>query len=80
MWCRGTLSARQRRPLSSSTWVHLIIEVPPLVHPHFGHAHGVLDDDVADAAGERVGRLVPEHVTDARARNDLQLAAALPDL
>ena len=34
--------------------------------------------DLATAARERVGVLLPEHVTHAAARNDLQRAAALP--
>ena len=62
------------------TWVHGVVEIPPLVHPDLGHASRVLVDDLGHAAGEGVRRLVAEDVAHVRARDDLQDAAALPNL
>ncbi len=63
-----------------TTWVHFVEEILPGVHPDLGDARRVLIDNLGDAAGERVGRLVAEDVADVRARQNLQLAAALPHL
>ncbi len=62
------------------TWVHGVVEIPPLVHPDLGHARRVLVDDLGHAAGEGVRRLVAEDVAHVRARDNLQDAAALPNL
>ena len=63
-----------------TTWVDLIIELSPLVHPNLGEARVVVVDDLAGAARERVRRGFAEHVPDMRARDDEQRAASHPDL
>ncbi len=62
------------------TWIHRVVKVPPFVHPNFGHASRVFVHDFGHAPRKGVGRLVPEHVADVRARHDLQSATALPHL
>lgn len=62
------------------TWVHGVIELPPLVHPHFSDASRIVEHHILNASRERVGRLVAKHVAHVRARHDLQPPAALPHL
>lgn len=62
------------------TWGYDIEEVLELVHPDLGQPPVVLVDDVAGAPGEGVRRGLAEHVSHVRAGDDLQGAAALPDL
>lgn len=50
-----------------------------IVHPDLGQAHLVAGDD-RRAFGERVRALGAENVANHRARDDLQLTAALPHL
>ena len=66
--------------VSIFTWIHGIVKVSPLVHPHLGNSGRVLVDDLGDPAGERVRGLVPENVAHVGTGNNLQDASALPNL
>lgn len=44
------------------TWAHLIVKLFPLIQPHFCNARRILQHDIGDASGERVGRFVAENV------------------
>ena len=63
-----------------STWVDLVIKLPPLVHPDLCETRVVVVDDLAGAAGERVRCRLAEHVPNMRASDDEQRAAGHPDL
>lgn len=56
----------------------VVVELFVIVHPHFSSSSGVPGENVSTASGERVRMTFSKHVADARARNNLQAAAALP--
>ena len=66
--------------MSWSTWIDTEIKLLPLVQPDLGQPGVVVVDDGGCAAGEGIGRGLPEHMTDVRARGYQHLAAAHPDL
>lgn len=70
----------ERLSPSSQTWAHREVKLLPLVQPDLGHSRRILQNDIRHSAREGVRALVAEHVTDVRARRDLENAAALPNL
>lgn len=62
------------------TWVNIVVEMLPVVKPHFGEASIVVVHDSARAPGERIGRCLAEHVPHVRTRSDLERAPAHPHL
>lgn len=55
-------------------------EVFKFIHPDFCQASVVFVDDLSRSPRKRVGRGLSEHVTHVGACDDLQSAAALPNL
>ena len=52
----------EKKLLWWGTWIHLVVEISPLIHPDFRNSGGILVDYLGNTTRKRVRGLVPKHV------------------
>ena len=76
--CFVSLSTKQY--VDIITWIHLIVKVPPLIHPNFSYSSCILIDNLCHPSGESVGTFVPKHMANMGAGYNFKGASTLPNL